>query len=205
MRLRIDSGCKEVCVLPGAKYISCSLEEGSASFGECIKFGTSSSAPSKRCGHQAVVHAGNMFIFGGTDQLGQCASILFCYNFGVYHIPYSVMLTWHPEKNQWSQVRVKKGDPPSPRNQHSAVLWENSIFIFGGRTATGWRREPSDNSLYCFNLGIISLPGALLLDLTTLSSQTDMEESECERDATNRSMGPQRGGLWIFHVYLWRH
>jgi len=77
-----------MCSYRAAKYLMFFpfIAEGSGSFGEWIKFETSSSAPSKRSGHQAVVHAGNMFIFGGTDQLGQCASILFCYNFGAYHL-----------------------------------------------------------------------------------------------------------------------
>jgi len=34
-------------------------------------------------------------------------------------------------------VKVKKGDAPSPRHSHSAVVWKNSLFIFGGSASKG--------------------------------------------------------------------
>ena len=57
------------------------------------------------------------------------------------------------EKEEWSEVKVKKGESPSPRHSHTAVVWKNSLFIFGGALEKG----ALDNTLYSFNFGTIYL------------------------------------------------
>ena len=36
------------------------------------------------------------------------------------------------EQNEWKAVTVLSGVPPSARHSHSAVVYKNSIYIFGG-------------------------------------------------------------------------
>jgi len=61
------------------------------------------------------------------------------------------------EKEEWSEVKVKKGESPSPRHSHTAVVWKNSLFIFGGALEKG----ALDNTLYSFNFGTnIPLPSS---------------------------------------------
>ena len=66
-------------------------------------------------------------------------------------------LTLHAEEGEWSEVKVKKGESPSPRHSHTAVVWKNSLFIFGGALEKG----ALDNTLYSFNFGTnIPLPSS---------------------------------------------
>jgi len=138
-------------------------------------------APCKRHGHRAVVHSHNMFLFGGiTDHDVLCPNDLFCFNFRkLSYSPlqplcfYSCLVNRHPnhnspqlvtlaflthnpllysEKQEWSEVKAKKGDSPSPRHSHSAVVWKNSLFTFGGSSEKG---ESLDNTLHSFNFGSI--------------------------------------------------
>jgi len=61
-------------------------------------------------------------------------------------------LTLHAEEGEWSEVKVKKGESPSPRHSHTAVVWKNSLFIFGGALEKG----ALDNTLYSFNFGTVT-------------------------------------------------
>lgn len=73
-------------------------------------------APSPRDRHVAVVHENCLYIFGGFDGLTR-VNDLHAYNL---------------EQNQWRPVVAVAGTPPSPRHSHSAVIFQESMYIFGG-------------------------------------------------------------------------
>lgn len=45
------------------------------------------------------------------------------------------LLRFDIKENTWGRV-VTTGNPPAPRYHHSAVVYANSMFVFGGYT--GW-------------------------------------------------------------------
>ena len=74
------------------------------------------SAPSPRDRHTAVVYNNSLYVFGGFDGSSK-KNDFHGYNF---------------ETKSWSSVPVAAGFPPSARHSHCAVVYENSMFIFGG-------------------------------------------------------------------------
>ena len=48
------------------------------------------------------------------------------------------LLRFDIKENSWGRV-VTTGTPPAPRYHHSAVVYANSMFVFGGYT--GWSRN----------------------------------------------------------------
>lgn len=73
--------------------------------------------PSPRDRHISIVHCRSIFIFGGYDGFNRVN------DFYEYNIDY----------NSWQEVLNNEGEaPPSPRHSHSAVVFEDSMYIFGG-------------------------------------------------------------------------
>jgi N-acetylneuraminic acid mutarotase len=73
--------------------------------------------PSPRDRHVAVVHSRSIFIFGGYDGFNRVN------DFYEYNIDY----------NSWQEVLHNDGEvPPTPRHSHSSVVYEDSMYIFGG-------------------------------------------------------------------------
>jgi Ras-related C3 botulinum toxin substrate 1 len=93
--------------------------------------------PSGRIGHSAVVHSGRMWVFGGLDGLGFTCNDLWCFN------PCDNANTWtkvHPEKptktkkkEQQAGTRIGlKAEDVGSRCHHTAVMWKDTMLIFGG-------------------------------------------------------------------------
>ncbi|KAK4875540.1 hypothetical protein RN001_011962 [Aquatica leii] len=79
--------------------------------------------PKGRRGHTALVHRGTMLIYGGYQDLrGSCSELW------VYHF----------ETGSWHLISATtKSNPdlcPPPRHKHSAILHEDSMWIYGGMT-----------------------------------------------------------------------
>jgi hypothetical protein len=72
--------------------------------------------PSARSGHSAVVFENVMYIFGGKSADDQPLGDLYEFNF---------------ENLKWTKIHTT-GTAPSPRYDYSAVVYKESIFIFGG-------------------------------------------------------------------------
>lgn len=75
--------------------------------------------PSPRDRHVAVVHSRSIFIFGGYDGFNRVN------DFYEYNIDY----------NSWQEVLNNEHSslcPPTPRHSHSAVVYDDSMYIFGG-------------------------------------------------------------------------
>eukprot|EP01097_Dermamoeba_algensis_P001906 TRINITY_DN1748_c0_g1_i1.p1 TRINITY_DN1748_c0_g1~~TRINITY_DN1748_c0_g1_i1.p1 ORF type:complete len:492 (-),score=72.99 TRINITY_DN1748_c0_g1_i1:26-1501(-) len=75
--------------------------------------------PRQRYGHTAVsteVGGGLMIIWGGSDHKGAFCNDLCTFDF---------------EKKTWS-TPVMNGSPPNGRHFHSSVVYQNSMYIFGG-------------------------------------------------------------------------
>ncbi|XP_018564795.1 kelch domain-containing protein 3-like isoform X2 [Anoplophora glabripennis] len=88
--------------------------------------------PFKRYGHTAVVHGDKIYIWGGRNDRATC-STLFCFD-----------TVWHC----WTAPKTT-GNIPLARDGHTACMWKNCMFIFGGY------EEESDafaRSVYCLNL-----------------------------------------------------
>lgn len=73
-------------------------------------------APTPRDRHVAAVFENSIYIFGGFDGTMR-VNDLHAYNL---------------EANEWHSVEVLGGTPPSPRHSHAAVVYQNSMFVFGG-------------------------------------------------------------------------
>mmetsp|Transcript_2259 Transcript_2259/g.4792 ORF Transcript_2259/g.4792 Transcript_2259/m.4792 type:complete len:237 (-) Transcript_2259:329-1039(-) len=73
-------------------------------------------APSPRDRHVATVFENSLFIFGGFDGVAR-VNDLHSYNL---------------ETNEWASVDVAPGTAPSPRHSHAAVVYRESMFVFGG-------------------------------------------------------------------------
>eukprot|EP00002_Diphylleia_rotans_P037878 TRINITY_DN851_c0_g1_i4.p1 TRINITY_DN851_c0_g1~~TRINITY_DN851_c0_g1_i4.p1 ORF type:complete len:1328 (-),score=243.35 TRINITY_DN851_c0_g1_i4:664-4647(-) len=72
--------------------------------------------PSHRCGHTAVVYKDMMFVYGGIDKSRQYDPKIYAYSF---------------DENRWKVVPVS-GFVPSGRTGHSAVVYGDSMYVFGG-------------------------------------------------------------------------
>ncbi|KAL6048560.1 Attractin-like protein 1 [Balamuthia mandrillaris] len=72
--------------------------------------------PSPRYGHSAVVYENSMYIFGGYDKDGLECNDLYAFNFAT--------ITWRKLKT--------KGIWPKDRYLHSAVVYQGSMYLFGG-------------------------------------------------------------------------
>ena len=80
-------------------------------------------APSPRDRHIAVVWNKELYVFGGFDGQNRVNDM------------YACDLSDFPSL-QWRAVPAVSGDPPSPRHSHSAVVYQNNMYIFGGYDGT---------------------------------------------------------------------
>lgn len=90
--------------------------------------------PSPRAGHSCTVHNGKMYIFGGL-QNKTSLNDFFSFDF---------------EKETWTQIQPKAPDAPwpSPREHHSALIYNNEMYIFGG--SNGIKKYKNDLWKYDF-------------------------------------------------------
>jgi N-acetylneuraminic acid mutarotase len=77
---------------------------------------SSGSPPMARFGHTAVVYNHCMYIFGGWDG-HDTLDDLYQFSFG---------------PKIWYELRRSQGIRPNPRYRHSCVVFESSLFVFGG-------------------------------------------------------------------------
>jgi N-acetylneuraminic acid mutarotase len=77
---------------------------------------TNENAPAPRDRHVAVVYSNFLYIFGGFDGVSR-VNDLHCFDL---------------EKNRWQLVVPTAGTVPTARHSHSAVVFQDSIYIFGG-------------------------------------------------------------------------
>lgn len=78
-------------------------------------------APGGISHHSCIVYNGFAFLYGGMYQSGESNQILFKFEFAT---------------DKWTHAK-QYGDLPGPRDSHTAVLYEDSMFIFGGFTEQG--------------------------------------------------------------------
>lgn len=74
-------------------------------------------APSPRDRHVATVFDNSLYIFGGFDGLARVNDL---HAFDLV-------------RGEWQSVPVTAGMPPTPRHSHAAVVYQNSMFVFGGK------------------------------------------------------------------------
>lgn len=72
--------------------------------------------PFKRYGHTVVSYNGQVYLWGGRNDIIGCRQTLHRYD---------------PASNRWSLVPAQGQYPPA-RDGHSAVVWADSMYIFGG-------------------------------------------------------------------------
>jgi len=89
-------------------------------------------SPSGRYGHRAVVYQDKMILHGGyngKDRLNDT------YEFDL-------------EKKEWKLLENEEGSTkPCARDCHSAILYQDKMFIFGGGDGYAWK-----NDVYCYNI-----------------------------------------------------
>ncbi|KAG7835332.1 hypothetical protein KL943_002647 [Ogataea angusta] len=90
--------------------------------------------------HSMTAYNNKLYVYGGTDGI----SI------------YNHLLVFDPLINKWEYCKLKGSVIPPPLQGHAAAIYQNLLFIFGGKTAGG---EACDglyivdlNSLTCFQL-----------------------------------------------------
>src|SRR5690606_23905023 len=98
---------------------------------EIVTPNCSNTTPSIRNGHTVVVWNHMLYLFGGWD--GDKRGDLFKYDF---------------HKNVWEFVQVSKS--PLPRSYHSAVVYGNYMYVYGGETRVSGRNTIT-NSFYKFD------------------------------------------------------
>ena len=104
---------------------------------------TSGDRPAARYDHSAVLHAGEMFVFGGVSS-DPGKSII------IYNDLIVLLLAAGASQWRWTNVMSlgSKTDAPAPRHKHTANMYLNYMLVFGGR-------DNSDaylNDMYFFNL-----------------------------------------------------
>lgn len=95
---------------------------------------------SRRSKHTLVAWGDLLYVFGGDDGKRMLND----------------MLRFDIKENSWGRV-VTTGNPPAPRYHHSAVVYANSMFVFGGYTGDIYSnsnlRNKNDLFEYRFNTG----------------------------------------------------
>ncbi len=79
--------------------------------------GTTGNAPCPRSGAKGVAYKGALYFFGGYEK-----------KHGIY---YNDVFRYDIAKNEWTQLATH-GAKPTARTDHTAILYEHSIYIFGG-------------------------------------------------------------------------
>ncbi|KAM3718992.1 Kelch domain-containing protein [Dirofilaria immitis] len=75
--------------------------------------------PTKRHGHTAVLYNGMVYMWGGFSSAITLCSKMYCFD---------------PEKQTWSVIPCRSATPPA-RARHTAVVYDNMMFVYGGRDA----------------------------------------------------------------------
>lgn len=89
------------------------MNDGRCGWHEVVTCGT---PPTKRYVHTAVIWHDNMYIFGGHHERETNVNDLYELNIPTRH---------------WKQI-FAKGSIPLKRNGHSACVYKDSMFVFGG-------------------------------------------------------------------------
>eukprot|EP00013_Stygamoeba_regulata_P019579 CAMPEP_0177654394 /NCGR_PEP_ID=MMETSP0447-20121125/14303_1 /TAXON_ID=0 /ORGANISM="Stygamoeba regulata, Strain BSH-02190019" /LENGTH=621 /DNA_ID=CAMNT_0019158029 /DNA_START=286 /DNA_END=2149 /DNA_ORIENTATION=- len=89
--------------------------------------------PEPRSGHTAVVHDGSMYIFGGKNKSPQYFRSIYRFRF---------------DTRTWSQVTADGIAPPRTYN-HSAFIYRNNLYVFGGYGIEGVESGPGIGHRHC--------------------------------------------------------
>eukprot|EP01080_Neovahlkampfia_damariscottae_P011220 gene11220-4042_t len=97
---------------------------------------TNGKSPTSRYGHTGTLHHEFYFIFGGTTPEDKKLNDLHFLDLNTY---------------KWTEVEYK-GNPPSPRSNHSSVWYKNTMIIYGGEQSS--KKVFSD--CFIFNFSTLS-------------------------------------------------
>jgi Protein kinase domain/PB1 domain/Galactose oxidase, central domain len=106
--------------------------------------GNDAEAPSGRYGHSAVLYRDAMIVFGGYDQHGFCCEDVHCFRFGA-HDHLICRRRSPPGRRRVGRWSAWKTDSAAlgnagvvlERYHHSAVAYESSMYVFGGKNSVG--------------------------------------------------------------------
>eukprot|EP01091_Cochliopodium_minus_P003809 TRINITY_DN13769_c0_g1_i2.p1 TRINITY_DN13769_c0_g1~~TRINITY_DN13769_c0_g1_i2.p1 ORF type:complete len:380 (-),score=74.30 TRINITY_DN13769_c0_g1_i2:81-1220(-) len=76
--------------------------------------------PTSRSNHTAVVWENKMYLFGGYS-LNSALNDIYSYHF---------------EKKEWNKINILNSKLPAPRFCHSAVISNNTMYVFGGHNGS---------------------------------------------------------------------
>jgi len=115
----------------GADECFADVYEYAFATGKWARIGVNSGArPSERAGHSAVAWKGKAYVFGGED----------IYKVGEVNDFWELSFTGGEVEEgsrtaKWARVHTMGGDPPCPRAMHTAVVYKNSMYVFGGSSS----------------------------------------------------------------------
>ena len=100
---------------------------------------SSPNTPKPRSSHQAIASRTHMYVIGG--EFTSPSQMQFYHHKDMWRLDLAT--------SKWEEVSIKGG--PTPRSGHRAVLWRNSIFVFGGFYDTG-HDVKYHNDAYLFDM-----------------------------------------------------
>jgi hypothetical protein len=121
-----------------------------------------SKGPSPRVGHSMVSYEGNLYVYGGRMSMGSQY--------------FNTVARYMPSRSAWHEVEGK-GSAPMRRGDHSAVVVDDKMFVYGGR-----KQNIVFEDLYAFDFVLktweqitfdsSSCPGAIFNHSAVYSSAT---------------------------------
>lgn len=101
---------------------------------------TADGAPQDRIAHAQAVAKDCVYVFGGRAGITMEEKAM--------HDLWKLDCSGEAGKETWSQVEIKGGSPPEARSFHRMICIDNSLYVFGGCTASHGRA----NDLHRFDL-----------------------------------------------------
>jgi len=88
--------------------------------------------PSPRDRHVSIVHDNTFYVFGGFDGTSR-VNDFYAFDLSSYHNASSPSTNNANSCQYWRKIRPSQHNtPPSPRHSHSAVVYKDCMYIFGG-------------------------------------------------------------------------
>lgn len=111
----LDDGVSEAGIVVNATAIASALRIPPAM---ALRHLGESKGPSPRVGHSMVSYEGNLYAYGGRLALGSQY--------------FNTVCRYMPSRMAWHEMEGK-GSPPTRRGDHSAVVVDDKMFVYGGR------------------------------------------------------------------------
>jgi hypothetical protein len=110
--------------------------------------------PPERHSMSHAIYNDKWYMFGGIGPNGQRSNELFAFDFSTFLHSHQSMTIWclisppiSTETRQWAVIAAPQGQVPGPRWGHTAVVWQNAMYVFGGYS------DAFHNDLFKYDFG----------------------------------------------------